>query len=109
MAEENYGRRLILKDGTILDDCECGYTARNLWCFLNGVSFAEAFQYFSKPENYETVVFELTFGDITDQFTYTGIERMTAIQQNSKTLDVRLEGYNIQETQKRIFKNKGGE
>ena len=99
-------KRLILADGTILDDCECGYSSKNLWCFLKGIPFGEVFGYFSEPRKYETVIFEMTFGDITDRITYSGLEHITAVQQGDETVDVRLEGYNVTVKKERIFKNK---
>ena len=107
--EENFKTRLILADGTVLEDCECGYASRSLWCFLKGVPFSEAFQYFSGPEKFNTVTFEMVMGDITDQIIYTGLEHILAVQQNDRTVDVRLEGYNVNIEKKRIFPGKSGE
>ena len=96
-------KRLILADGTVLENCECGYSNRNLWCFLSGIPFSEAFQYFSGPEKFNTVIFEMTFGSITDRITYKGLEHITAVQQSEHTVDVRLEGYKIDIERERIF------
>ena len=93
--EEMIEKKLILADGTVLNNCECGYSNRNLWCFLTGIPFGEAFQYFSSPEKYKSVTFVMKFGDITDSITYSGFEQITAVQQSEFTVDVRLEGYKI--------------
>ena len=95
-------KRLILADGTVLEDCDCGYSNKNLWCFLKNIPFGEAFQYFSDPKKFNTVIFEMTVGDLTDRITYSGLERVTAIQQNEFTVDVRLEGYIISIQKERI-------
>lgn len=99
-------RRLILADGTVLENCECGYSSRNLWCFLKDIPFGEAFQYFSSPEKFSTVIFEMTFGDITDRITYSGFQEITAVQQSENSVDVRLEGYKIDIKKERIFNHK---
>lgn len=109
MADLTNMRRLILKDGTILKNCECGYSSRSLWCFLKDIPFGQAFQYFSGPEKFETVVFEIINGDITDRITYSGFEAITAVQQSEFTVDVRLEGFEIEIKEERIFKQKDGE
>lgn len=100
--------RLILKDGTILDDCDCGYSNRTLVCFLNGVSFGEAFQYFSGPEKFETIIFDIIFGTMIDRTTYSGFEQITSVQQSETTVDVRLDGYKIDIKEERIYNNKDG-
>lgn len=98
-------KKLILADGTVLENCECGYSNRSLWCFLKGIPFGEAFQYFSSPEKFKTVIFEMTFGRITDRITYSGFEEITAVQQSEETVDVRLEGYKITVEKERIFED----
>lgn len=109
MPEQKSSKRLILKDGTILDNCECGYSSKNLWCFLSGIPFGQAFQYFSGPDKFETVTFEMTFGDITDIIEYSGFEQITAVQQSEFTVDVRLEGTHINIKESRKFKPRDGE
>lgn len=100
--------RLILKDGTILDNCECGYSNRSLWCYLRGIPFGEAFQYFSGPDKFETIIFDIIFGNTIDRITYSGFEQITAVQQSEFTVDVRLEGYKIDIKEERIYNNKDG-
>ena len=111
--EENIEKKLILADGKVLNDCECGYSNRNLWCFLKGIPFGEAFQYFSSPDKFKTITFVIQFGDIIDKIKYTGFEQVTAVQQSEFTVDVRLEGYKIDIEKTREFpqqpENEGGE
>lgn len=105
MPDEGLKKRLILADGTVLENCDCGYSNRSLWCFLTGVSFGEAFQYFSSPEKLKTVILQLEFMDFIDQTTYSGLQELVAIVQSEKTVDVHIEGYKITEEKKRIKKN----
>lgn len=108
MPDENdMTTRLILADGTVLNKCECGYSEKNLWCFLDKetVSFLEACQYFSDLDCYNMIIFELGFSDYTDVITYSNIEDCIAIQKTEKTIDVRLIGNDIKIEQKRIFKD----
>lgn len=94
MPEETI-TRLILKDGTVLNNCECGYYNRSLWCYLKGYSFSEAFQLFSDPDNFETVIFEYGTKDYYKRISYSGFESITAVEQRELTVDVRLEGNEI--------------
>lgn len=112
--EKDIIKELILADGTVLKDCECGYSNRNLWCFLKGVSFGEAFQYFSGPEKFRKITFRMQIGNITDIIEYIGFEQVTAVQQSEFTVDVRLEGYKIdiqktRESSKNFDEVKGGD
>ena len=114
MPDENdIQYKLILADGTVLNNCECGYSNRTLWCFLKGIPFGEAFQYFSGPEKFNTVTFVMHFGDIINKIKYSGFEQITSVQQNEFTVDVRLEGYKIDIEKTREFgkeeQNEGGE
>lgn len=104
MSEEITGSvRLVLADGTVLDNCECGYSNRNVWCYLKGMSFSEAFQHFSKPELFSTIIFEMEFGNIIHRVTYSNIEHITGIYQGNSEIDISLEGYNIDIKKERII------
>ena len=106
-------KRLILLDGTVLEGCECGYSNRNLWCFLKGVSFGEAFQYFSGPEKFRTVIFEMEFTEVKHRIIYSGFDAITNVQQSEFTVDVCIYGSNIQIKRERIVdgvvEEEGGE
>jgi hypothetical protein len=105
MPDEGFKKRLILADGTVLEDCDCGYSNKSLWCFLKGIPFGEAFQYFSSPTKFQTVIFELEYMDFIDRFEYSGFEEITSVVQSENTVDVRLEGYKIETNKSRIIKN----
>lgn len=101
--EKDIRHKLILADGTVLNNCECGYSNKTLWCFLKDIPFSEAFQYFSGPEKFNTVIFVMAYGDITTKITYSGMEEITAVQQSEYTVDVRLEGTHIEVNREQIF------
>ncbi len=109
MPEETYKRRLILADGTVLEDCECGYDSKSLWCFLKGISFSEAFQIFSGPDKFNKIIFELDYDTIIDRIIYTGIEQITSVVQRDDKVNVRLEGNHIESEQTREFRPRGSE
>ena len=87
--------RLILSDGRVLDNCECGYYNKTLWCYLKGYSFNDAFQFFSDPENFKTIIFEYGTESYRRQITYNGLISLIAIEKREFTVDVRLEGTDI--------------
>lgn len=89
--------RLILGNDIVLEGSSCGSDSEySVWCFLRGVSFSEAFQYFSNPENWTKVVYEIITSVNIRRFTYTGMTELSAIQQARDSVDVRLKGYDIQ-------------
>lgn len=98
---------LILADGTVLENCECGYANGNLWCFLDKevVSFSGAFQHFSDPSKFGTIIFQLKYPNYADQTIYSNIEDITAIQKTDNQIQVRLIGDHITSEQKRLFKD----
>ena len=93
MSEDNMMTRLVLKDGTILNDCECGYCNGSLWCYLKGLSFNEAFQQFSDPSKLSEITFEYGTETYYRQTIYSGFTNIIAIEKRDFTIDVRLEGY----------------
>jgi hypothetical protein len=107
MLEPNVDVRLILADGTVLNNCECGYTSNSIWCFLRGISFSDAFAHFSDIDKFNMITFDLGFSDdFYDRITYTGFEELQAIQKNDyDSVDVRLSGKEIKIEKERIFKN----
>ena len=104
MPEDKFKKRLILNDGAVLEDCECGYASKMLWCFLSNIPFGEAFQYFSSPDKYYTITFELEYENYKDIFIYSGLEQITSVVQSEFTVDVRLEGYHITIDKRREIK-----
>ena len=79
-------QRLILKDNTVLEGSECGYANNHLWCWVKGISMAEAFAIFSDPNKTSEIRFQ--YGSTED--TYTGFTKLTLVQESEFTTDVRL-------------------
>lgn len=77
---------LLLADGTILENSTCGYAEHNLWCYVKGLTFAEAFTVFSNPE--KTKIIKFIYGDNED--TYDGFTEINLIKSSEFTVDVRL-------------------
>lgn len=89
--------QIKLVDGSVLNNCRCGYSENDLWCFLEDISFAEAFQYFSSPEKFSTVIFDMINDNVTNRVTYTGLTRIVNITQRTSTLiDVELDGPHVE-------------
>lgn len=63
------GQRLILADGTRIEDGTAGYAEGFLWCYLQGLSMAEAGVLFFDPAKTARIVFE--YGEMSD--TYEGM------------------------------------
>lgn len=95
MPDDHMINRIILNDSIILDDCDCGYTNRSLWCYLKGYTFSEAFQLFSSPDHFQKVVYEYGYPYYYKRIIYTGFTAITALEQRDFTVDVRLEGIDI--------------
>lgn len=90
-------QKLILKNGTQLEGSSCGFDGEySLWCFLKDVSFAEAFQYFSDPGSFETVVYEMEGYTVCQRTTFSGLIELAAILQEREQVNVRLKGVNVQ-------------
>lgn len=101
-ADEGYTRRIILTDGTVLENCDCSNIDRGVWCTLRGISFEEAYQYFSDPRKFETIILELQYIDFIEKITYSGIDEVVSIVRSRDSIDIHLEGYRINETRERI-------
>lgn len=94
MPDAGVIRRLILADGTILDDCDCGYSEKQLWCFLRNLTLVEAFQIFSNPQKVSTVTFEYGADPEIVKTTYIGFSNIKSINCREETVDVCLIGEN---------------
>ena len=77
---------LILNNGVVYEDSQCGYADHNLWCWIKGSSLNEVFAAFSDPEN--TKVIRFLYGDTEE--TYTGFTEIVLIRKSEFTVDVRL-------------------
>jgi hypothetical protein len=73
------GRRLILSDGTVLENGECGYADGRLWCWVSGMTMAEAAEMFFDPGRTDHIVFE--YGEMSDE--YDGFTTCTGISIDS--------------------------
>lgn len=73
MAEQKTGQRLILMDGTTIEDGSCGYSTGCLWCWVHGYTMTEAAQIFFDPSKTGRIIFE--YGEMSD--TYEGFTNCT--------------------------------
>lgn len=60
------GRRLILADGTKLEEAEAGYASGNLWCWIPNCSMATAFGLFTNPNRTRKIIFQ--YGEMQDEY-----------------------------------------
>ena len=60
------GRRLILADGTVLENSEAGYAERVLWCYLKDVNMQTAAALFLDPTKTATIRFE--YGEMATEY-----------------------------------------
>lgn len=60
------GRRLILNDGTIIEDGEAGFADGALWCWMRGYTMAEAAAIFLDREKTAVIVFQ--YGEDEDRY-----------------------------------------
>ena len=61
-----YGRRLVLKDGTIIENGEAGYANGFLWCYITGTTIAEVAGVFMDPEKTDRIEFQ--YGEKSDVY-----------------------------------------
>ena len=73
MPEAKTGRRLMLNDGTTIENGEAGYSSGYLWLWAPGMTMPEAAALFLDPGKTEKIVFE--YGDMAD--TYEGYTTCT--------------------------------
>lgn len=60
------GRRLILNDGTIIEDGEAGFADGVLWCWFRGHTMVEAAAIFLDREKTAVIVFQ--YGEDEDRY-----------------------------------------
>ena len=58
------GRRLILADGTQIENGEAGYSHGFLWCFFKGYTLQQAASLFFDPSKTCRIVFQ--YGEMSD-------------------------------------------
>lgn len=76
MPEQKTGQRIILKDGTTLENGRCGYAEGFLWCWVR-MTIQQAAELFFDPEKTGTIIFE--YGEMQDE--YEGFTSCTRIMQ----------------------------
>lgn len=64
--QEKRGRRLILADGTRLENSTAGYAEGFLWCYVHEMSMPETAALFFDPAKTATITFE--YGEMTDVY-----------------------------------------
>lgn len=83
--------RLILADGTVLENSRCGFADGTLWCWISGLTMADCFSIFSNPDNVRTITrLYQTVG-----YRYTGFINIDTIKRGTDglgndTIDVKL-------------------
>ena len=105
MPDVMFAKRLILSDGTVLRNCECGYYEKSLGCFLNNYTFGDAFRYFSDASKFGTVIFEMEEPDFLTRIKYSGFETLSSIIQREKLIEVTITGLNVKIEEKKIPKD----
>ena len=60
------GQRLILMDGTIIENGRCGYSDGHLWCWVTGYTMQQAAGIFLDPDKTETIVYQ--YGEMSDRY-----------------------------------------
>ncbi len=72
----NQGRRLIMRDDTVIEDGEAGYVQGNLWLWFRGYTLQQAAEIAFNPLKTGMITFE--YGEMSD--TYEGFTRCMGIQ-----------------------------
>lgn len=106
MSEEMFSTRLILSDGTVLENCKCGYYNKKLGCMLFGVSFPQVFEYFSDSEKYKTIIFEMEEPYFITRIEYSGFDRIDTISQHEEYIEVLITGNDIEKKRTEIPKER---
>lgn len=60
------GQRLILMDGTQIEDGKAGYSDGRLWCWVTGYTLAEAAAIFLDPAKTGKIVYE--YGEMSTEY-----------------------------------------
>lgn len=80
------GRRLILNDGTELENGEAGYSDNTLWCYVPGISMQQAAALFFDQEKTAKIVFQ--YGEM--QNVYEGYTDPAIIMQADNQIKIAL-------------------
>lgn len=84
--EPTTGRRLILNDGTVLEDAQAGYDSGVLWCYVPGITMQQAAVLFFDPAKTQKIVFQ--YGEMEN--TLEGFTVVTAMLQNEDQVSIGL-------------------
>lgn len=60
------GQRLILMDGTIIENGRCGYSDGHLWCWVIGYTMQQAAGIFFDPDKTGEIVYQ--YGEMSDRY-----------------------------------------
>ena len=66
MPEQRTGRRLILNDGTTIEDGQAGCFEGVLWAYLTGYTLQQASSLFFDTEKTEKIIFQ--YGEMEDEY-----------------------------------------
>ena len=64
--KQKTGQRLILNDGTVIEDGRCGYASGNLWCWVSGYTMPEAAGIFFDAGKTAKIVYE--YGEMSNEY-----------------------------------------
>ena len=64
--QQKTGQRLILADGTEIENGRCGYSDGHLWCWINGYTMEQSAQLFFDHTKTNHIVYE--YGEMTDTY-----------------------------------------
>lgn len=79
---------VILADGTKLSNTGCGYSERNLWCWIrDGKGIQECFMLFTDPEKTKNILFRYPG---KKSIRYKGFTEFLLIRKVEDGVDVRL-------------------
>lgn len=84
--QQKEGQRLILMDGTTIEDGRCGYAEAHLWCWVPGYTMMQAAMTFL--DNSKTGAIAYEYGEMQDE--YTGFTSCISITQDKNEIAVCL-------------------
>ena len=79
-------KSIILGDGTVLENSFCGYSGRDLWCWVSGKTMMECMKIFSDPMKTDVI----TSYYFVKGYIYRGFTELLLIQKSDNSIDVRL-------------------
>ena len=85
------GRRLVLNDGTEIENGEAGYANQRLWCFLPGYTIQAAAAIFFDAGKTAKIVFQ--YGEMQDE--YNGFTNCVNLMQEETRVCVCLTKGNV--------------